>query len=438
MFSGTDLQLAFASGYTEDYTELTDERLDELSARTTESNTAPQITVFTHGYGGNAGHWSNDISAGGEGKFAYESDSMIEQLHESIEANDKQVTMFVAQVAGVNEATTTIQESQSEILDTALTANVGSEQLRCMYNGGEYITTNEVKLYNIDNDYNLTNKQANKYITSNDVSKHIILVFNAEQSERSNDYVYAQLEYILDSISYQYRQLTGELPTYNLIAHSRGGITNMQYALAHPYNVASLYSIGTPYNGSAFGSAEIGDSNVFLGLAQIHKSDSYYSDGTNDYPPGVLDIINFNLTESYKSFWNTYYNEWYSHIKFRPIGSYVTVGFVLQTLAEVLAEEFSVDEDILRGIAGVIEVAGYAAETALIAEHLAVAALVAVIDEVIDLIVDKIPNASPWVKILKNISIGSVPYDHLGGSMYGVLVYEDDLFIDLNSQIAYG
>lgn len=89
--SGIDLQLAFASGYTQDYTELTDEQLDELSARTTESNTAPQITVFTHGYGGNAGHWSNDISAGGSGDFAYESDSMIEQLRESIEANDKQV-----------------------------------------------------------------------------------------------------------------------------------------------------------------------------------------------------------------------------------------------------------------------------------------------------------------------------------------------------------
>ena len=63
--SGIDLQLAFASGYTQD--------------------------VFTHGYGGNAGHWSNDISAGGSGDFAYESDSMIEQLRESIEANDKQV-----------------------------------------------------------------------------------------------------------------------------------------------------------------------------------------------------------------------------------------------------------------------------------------------------------------------------------------------------------
>lgn len=53
------------SQYTQDYTQLTDEELDDLSARTIESDEAPQITVFTHGFGGGAQHWANDISEGG-------------------------------------------------------------------------------------------------------------------------------------------------------------------------------------------------------------------------------------------------------------------------------------------------------------------------------------------------------------------------------------
>ena len=44
--------------YAQDYTLLTDEQLDDLSARSAESNEEPQITVFTHGYGGGAEHWS--------------------------------------------------------------------------------------------------------------------------------------------------------------------------------------------------------------------------------------------------------------------------------------------------------------------------------------------------------------------------------------------
>lgn len=271
------------SQYTQDYTQLTDEESDDLSARTTESDEAPQITVFTHGFGGGAQHWSNNISAGGNGDFAYEEDSMIEQLRGSIEANNKSVTMFVARVgeSSVNKNTTTVAEAQSESIEVDSTNDIGSKQLQCLYSDDSFMTPGEVHLYRNDTkDYHSEGKTYEEtHLTSDDVSKHIILVFNAEESKRSNDYVYAQFEYILDSISYQYRQLTGDLPTYNLIGHSRGGITNMQYALAHPYNVASIYSMGTPYNGSAFGST----ADFFLELGGMKKSGEYYNDGTIDY-----------------------------------------------------------------------------------------------------------------------------------------------------------
>ena len=426
------------SQYTQDYTQLTDEELDDLSARTIESDEAPQITVFTHGFGGGAQHWANDISEGGGGNFTYESDSMIEQLRKSIEVKDKSVTMYAVKIdeKDLNTEYTSVKSSQSEILNLWLTDNVGSKQLKHMYEGQKYIISKELALYKCDEkQYSLDeDNKKETHITSNDVSKHIILVLDMEQSERSNDYVYAQFEYILDSITYQYRQLTGDLPTYNLIGHSRGGITNMQYALAHPYNVASIYSMGTPYNGSAFGST----ADFFLELGGMEKSGEYYNDGTIDYPPGVLDILNFDLNESYKSFWNTYYDEWYSHIKFRPIGSYVTIGFILQTLVDNFMEDGSVGEDVLRGVAAVAEGALYAAELITISDHLAATIIGTLVDTLVDLIVDDIPDAPAWIKVINNLNVSYAPYEHLGTSMRGLLVYEDDLFIDLNSQVADG
>lgn len=435
----TGLMTVYAdSQYTQDYTQLSDEELDDLSVRTTESDEAPQITVFTHGFGGSAQHWSNDISEGGRGDFAYESDSMIEQLRKNIEVKDKPVTMYVAKIdeKDLNTEYTSVKSSQSEILNLSLTSNVGSDQLRQMYEGQKYIISKELVLYKNDEQIYSIDEDDKKvtHITSDDVSKHIILVLDMEQSERSNDYVYAQFEYILDSISYQYRQLTGDLPTYNLIAHSRGGITNMQYALAHPYNVASLYSMGTPYNGSAFG----GTADFFLELGGMKKSGEYYNDGTIDYPPGVLDILNFDLNESYKSFWNTYYDEWYSHIKFRPIGSYVTIGFVLQTLVDNFMEDGSVGEEVLRGVAAAVEGALYAAELITVSNHLAVTIIGTLVDKLVDLIVDAFPDAPAWIKVINNLNVSYAPYDHLGTSLRGLFVYEDDLFIDLNSQVADG
>lgn len=373
---------------------------------------------------------------------------MIEQLRENIKAKaegtDNAVTMFVANVEKVNEEVTTKKLSQSMVLNNSINANlIGASQLRCVYNGDQYVVSssnvkrailsrNDDPSYSINSKYNPNSDNA--HLTSADVSKHIIIVFEALYSERSNDYVYAQFEYILDSISYQYRQLTGDLPTYNLIGHSRGGITNMQYALAHPYNVASIYSMGTPYNGSAFGST----ADFFLELGGMKKSGEYYNDGTIDYPPGVLDILNFDLNESYKSFWNTYYDELYSHIKFRPIGSYVTIGFILQTLVDNFMEDGSVGEDVLRGVAAVAEGALYAAELITISDHLAATIIGTLVDTLVDLIVDDIPDAPAWIKVINNLNVSYAPYEHLGTSMRGLLVYEDDLFIDLNSQVADG
>lgn len=84
-----------------------------------------------------------------------------------------------------------------------------------------------------------------------DISKHIVVVFETPGSDESNDNVYYQFNYVISRIVYDVKILNEKkLPKLNLIGHSRGGLTNMQYALDHPDLVASLVSIGTPYFGS--------------------------------------------------------------------------------------------------------------------------------------------------------------------------------------------
>ena len=50
--------------------------------------------------------------------------------------------------------------------------------------------------------------------------------------------------------NYRSKHRSESLPSINLVGHSMGGLINMQYAIKHPKNVATLVSLGTPYNGS--------------------------------------------------------------------------------------------------------------------------------------------------------------------------------------------
>ena len=161
-------------------------------------------------------------------------------------------TIRTAAVKDLNLSEQTVMESKSdfvsdynESVDSVVQGQPGAASHRMKYAELEF--RNDKKIYLTRHSIEQTG-DSKSYSTSaditeieeTDVTKHIILVFDAYYSGQGNDYAYAQLEYALDAISYQYYQVTGVLPTYNLIGHSRGGITNLQYALVHPYNVASL------------------------------------------------------------------------------------------------------------------------------------------------------------------------------------------------------
>ena len=251
----------------------------------------PQITVLTHGWGMGAGTWSNNYqhaisnlsneNSNGADKpkdpknsipFSYDESSIISKLN-----NDY-------------GGTTTYWAIMKDYSDTefGLFDISGNKQQFSQYIAEE----NYTKI---------------KQIT--DISKHIVVVFQANDAGKSHNNIYYQFNYIISNIVNDVKVLNGGiLPKLNLIAHSRGGITNMQYALDHPDLVASLISMGTPYFGST--------------TAKIAGAALFGSDN------GLEDILNPELYYGYSNRWNTDYERLYKDINAVAIGGYSTLLFL--------------------------------------------------------------------------------------------------------------
>ena len=167
----------------------------------------PAITVLTHGLGGSAGDWSNDMHMQGKNwvvpnpnNFVYSPESIIEKIRNQIPGGIK---LYVAKAYSATYFN--LYKEYSNIEETILT----------------------------------------------DFSQHIVVVFDSpNNNNKTHEQIYNELHYIIDKISYDYFAVKGSLPKINLVGHSRGGLINMDYAINHPKNVASLVSLGTPYNGS--------------------------------------------------------------------------------------------------------------------------------------------------------------------------------------------
>ena len=215
------------------------------------SNDAPAITVLTHGLNSDSSHWSND---GEENKkFRYNTNSLLEKLR--IAAND--ANMYHYTFTRTEEA-------------VAATSQLSSLSLTQSDSGATAFAEQEIE-----------------HLT--DVSRHSVVVFNASDYAKGNrhDEVYHEFHQMMDKLSEDYLMITGTLPKFNLIGHSRGGITNLQYAIGHPYNIASFYTLGTPYLGSATGAVP-----ALLGVV-----------GMNPEAPGLVDIQDTGLQSRLKEGW---------------------------------------------------------------------------------------------------------------------------------------
>lgn len=291
-FANEGLPVGYYEGYAD---ETVNEHLDtKISSK---QDVLPSITFFVHGQGGNASHWSND----GQGGFIYDNNSAIERLRTYSGAKVYWAKMFLA-------------SKECELANHECT----SACTKCF------------KLFELKpqsgKEYESNSLPAIKKIT--DVSQHMIVVFESTQTLNNgnpgantlgHDVVYAELHQVIDTLSYDYKYLTGSIPKINLIGHSRGGITNLQYATEHPYNVDGLVSMGTPYIGSNFGELDMVVKALGLEGSLTNKSGQ--------------DIMSVEKQQELKNNWNTMQSTYSdAEINAHAIGSITTASFISQLI----------------------------------------------------------------------------------------------------------
>ena len=350
---------------------------------------SPAITVLTHGYGGNASHWSNNYY----GQFVYQEESLITKI---------------------------VKKSNADVYYARCTSQTSFDLLKCNWNSNFYFDADDYKNGIVDDSYIQVER-------INDVSKHIVVVFESQKPQNSNEYVYKEFENVVDSISLQYKSLTGKLPRINLVGHSRGGLTNIVYAAEHPYNVVDIYSLGTPYNGSTLGGCD-------FCLRMIAGVDS-----NEQLPAGIHSIMNQEEIKSIRNKWNqAYKSDVTCHVT--AFGSITSIDYIRAFV-----------EDVANGNSNYSDL----------------------VDDYVDLIgfitrlIDKFPHTTEFtlntVEGLANVAsifkhniyddiVGAFKEEYKGDitveegnkilELYSVIndnkpVLLDDLFIDVNSQLGY-
>lgn len=262
----------------------------------------PQLTVLTPGLGSTASTWSRNGN-----DFAYEEDSLITRLENITNA---QIYWYIVE----NE------ESSSTFIPTLRIVDISSQNEK-IKNGT--VSSNVYSRYLNSYDYD------NFRIT--DISKPIIIVFETTRPNESNNIVYEDFNFAISKAVYDIKCLNnGLLPKINLIGHSRGGLTNLQYALDHPRLVSSMFSIGTPYLGSSTASFHTN----LLKLANANDNDNAMTS------PGENDIINSDIYLGYMNRWNNSYDSLYKDINVYAIGGYSDLDMIASLISEYVNDEY--------------------------------------------------------------------------------------------------
>lgn len=349
------------------------------------STDSPMITVLTHGLGGSASHWSND---GGDDFAPDEGETaLFFQLKNELTKRGKDANIYWA----------VAQNSSFNLYDLLLETNIGEDG---KYQKGESITK----------------------IT--DISKHIIIIFESSCNDDYNYRVYEEFNYVLSKIVYDVKQLNGgELPRINLIGHSRGGITNLMYALDHPDMVASMFSLGTPYFGSDTASTDLG-ACLATGV-------------------GRLDIIDRDIYLDYYNRWHDNYDRLYSNIDAHALGGYSDSDFVFDAVIESNDPEIEniATDDMLKAIKwaiksnpvlinslnGAAEIADFVASLFRDESYSEseLESYIQIIADIQYIISDENQSfwENVWDTIVHNIPFAGCPY------------FMNDLLVDLSSQI---
>lgn len=235
----------------------------------------PAITILTHGLGGSASHWSNNS----DDKFSYDNRSLIERLRDKNGAN-----VFWAKMSSATNFDFYVINKLNQLAQ-----------------------------------YETSSLNTVTQLTSSYISKHIIIVFEASYDARtgSHNAMYNEFKKMTLSVAHDYGYITGGIyPKINLIGHSRGGLTNMDFANHYPRLISDMFSMGTPFNGSNFGRV-----NLFADMVAGHID--------SEVGTALYDINNVTLQNRLKNEWAAnQQNGRGSHIRFFPMSGYSTLGMI--------------------------------------------------------------------------------------------------------------
>ena len=241
---------------------------------------SPSVTFFTHGLSGTAADLSRDTRYE-KNTFGYSESSILNALHNKVDSN---IYLF------------------------------------------KFTNSFNYEIYKIEGDTSYTFTKIN-HIT--DASKHSLVCFNGYNTSDSNDYVYSQFNIMASVVLSDLKEAkSGVLPKVNLIGHSRGGLTNLQYALDHPDLVDSIYSLNSPYFGTTIATI---DYNLTTGEPLVDN-------------PGIESIQSVDTYMTYYNRWNDNYETLYKNIKCHAIGMYQNLELALYQLFYSIISNISFNE----------------------------------------------------------------------------------------------
>jgi len=274
-------------------------------------STDTNITIFTPGLGSGAEAWSNNYHLKNTEKSAVDNEGF--ELHEG------SLPYLIA------------KRQNAEILKI----EIRNKDVEGETSGSSFSFEYGIKIYGVAKIYNesgftyarLPNSKA---FYSNDMENvnwttPKVIVFDYSKADMDNDKTYYEFNYMMSTIALLYKQTNNVLPKFNLIGHSRGGLTNMRYALDHPDMVNNIISIGTPYFGSE---------------AAEFVLDGAVSDDEKAYD----DINNKTKQSQLAARWNGMYNALYSNIRLTTIGITTNFYYGLEAFEEEIFSHYVLEE----------------------------------------------------------------------------------------------
>ena len=256
-----------------------EERYDLSKENGNKVNTdCPQITVITHGWMGHADSWDDKFKGS-----SFDDNSVVQKIFDNYDFSD----VFLAR----------------------------------------FTDDKNFNFYNITSNYRnkLAITKTNISPVSNNFScmsnkNHTIIVFESDNSNVGHEYVYNQFNYMLSAAILQIRKLNdNKLPKVNLIGHSRGGLTNLQYALDHPKLVENMISYDTPYLGTTTGE---------LAICNALSEDLYSYFADRESLIGIGDLTSTYMINKFYNRWDSGYDKYYDDINVHAYSSKTRIKFL--------------------------------------------------------------------------------------------------------------